>query len=246
MNKEVYKIQNEIFKILQSSGLIDDAKLCGGTALARFWLDHRISYDLDFFMPNGFSPKDFLTKLKSLKIHIKINDILEDDKNKASQIHGFIAHKDGDLKISFIEDAYYDVYPPVIAKMSGISVLTESIEGLYHRKLRTIVGYASSDDDVPVGGRQKARDVFDLSVLSEKHKKISDFIQEVPYTFPEKAFINGLSSMPWHELAHELSEIDSHQDWVKFKSIDTTMNFILEQAGFDVISEDDEWWNPKP
>jgi len=34
-------------------GLMAQIKLCGGTALSRFYLQHRISYDLDFFVPEG-------------------------------------------------------------------------------------------------------------------------------------------------------------------------------------------------
>ena len=36
------------------NALISGYRLCGGTALSRFHLKHRISYDLDFFVPAGF------------------------------------------------------------------------------------------------------------------------------------------------------------------------------------------------
>ncbi len=49
--KALYQLQEDVLERLQTMGdpQFEQAKLCGGTALARCWLDHRVSYDLDFF-----------------------------------------------------------------------------------------------------------------------------------------------------------------------------------------------------
>jgi predicted nucleotidyltransferase component of viral defense system len=69
-NKErLYSLQEAVLAKLQA--ILEDtqfnrAKLCGGTALSRCWLDHRMSYDLDFFLPYGFSASAIATANKGI------------------------------------------------------------------------------------------------------------------------------------------------------------------------------------
>ncbi len=51
--------------LLGKSGLLKDAYLAGGTALA-LQLGHRISVDFDFFTPQDFNPRTFVSELSRL------------------------------------------------------------------------------------------------------------------------------------------------------------------------------------
>lgn len=182
--KELYQLQEDVLGRLQVMGdaQFDQAKLCGGTAMARCWLGHRVSYDLDFFLPEGFDAGKMATALKAAEIGFETIDIV-DDPRKANQLHGYAMHQGQRLRASFIEDAYFNVYPPVKKGFGALRVTTERIAGLYHRKLRTVAGGGSEGDSFE-GGRQKARDLFDLHVLSVAVMPIKPFMASLPYAFP--------------------------------------------------------------
>lgn len=211
---QLYKAQDQVLQRLGALGSaqLAKAKLCGGTALAR--------------------------ALKQGGIQIEIVDLV-DDLKKANQLYGYIALDGADgIKVSFIEDAYFTVYPSVKKSLDGRRIATESIDGLYHRKLRTVAGSASEGEAV-IGGRQTARDLFDLYVLSKAHMPILAFIQTVPYHFPLDAFCNGLVSMPWFDLAEELSQIQASENWNEAKNIEAVQAHLLKEIGCTPLDDFD-------
>ena len=109
-------------------------------------------------------------------------------------------------------------------------IQTEEIPALYHRKLRTVAGNSSKAGSFE-GGRQKARDLFDLYVLSEAFMPIKDFMETLPYAFPSDSFNNGLISMPWFDLMDELKEIVCTKKWNKAKDIDFLQDKLFKQIG---------------
>ncbi|MDP2759915.1 MAG: nucleotidyl transferase AbiEii/AbiGii toxin family protein [Sideroxyarcus sp.] len=220
-------------RLLHCEGMTN-YKLCGGTALARCWLEHRVSYDLDLFFPEGFDARTMSAAIKRAGINLQVTDMVDDPK-KANQLHGYI--DDGELlKVSFVEDAYYDIYPAIIRSLGGVNVATEDIAGLYHRKLRTVSGNGSGD--TVEGGRQKARDVFDLYVLSKTHMPLLEFMDTVPYSFPKIAFFEGLAAMPWFELIDELGEIVCDEQWESGKDVEIVQNGLLMQIGAQIIVDE--------
>ncbi len=68
--KELYILQDKVFKILENY----DFYLTGGTALSRFYLNHRYSDDLDFFVHRK---SDFLNSIKEIIAKLKSSFILE-------------------------------------------------------------------------------------------------------------------------------------------------------------------------
>jgi hypothetical protein len=238
--ESLYLLQNAVLARLQSmaDAQFDEAKLCGGTALARCWLEHRVSFDLDFFLPHGFKASNLATSLKKSGISFDTKDIV-DDPRKANQLHGYVLHEDQRLKVSFVEDAYFAVFPAVQTKLGDLVVRTEEIPGLYHRKLRTVAEGGSEGDSFE-GGRQKARDLFDLHVLSVTFKPLREFMDSLPYAFPSDAFDNGLASMPWFDLLDELTELDCDQKWNAAKDVAFLQNALFGQIGADTILDDHE------
>ena len=68
--KDLYRLQEDVLGRLQVMGdaQFAQAKLCGGTAMSRCWLGHRVSVDLDFFLPEGFDAGRMATKLKTANV----------------------------------------------------------------------------------------------------------------------------------------------------------------------------------
>lgn len=185
-----------------------DLMLCGGTALARAYLHHRISYDLDFFVDGQFGPDRLAVALG--KLGIKLDNVqIESGGRFVHQLVGFSPLGDVRLKVSFIEDSYAGMFPRMPMPFGQVSFMTESIEGLYHRKLRTVSG--SGNSDKPTDGRQAARDLFDLFMLDRMVHKIPVFVQEINQNganFPAKAFVAGLAAMPWINMMDEFAQME--------------------------------------
>ncbi|UOD51462.1 nucleotidyl transferase AbiEii/AbiGii toxin family protein [Orrella daihaiensis] len=239
---DLYALQETVLSRLQSMNdeQFGRAKLCGGTALSRCWLEHRISYDLDFFLPNGFKVMDLAVAIKQAGISFETRDLVQDD-HKANQLHGDVFLEGQRLKVSFIEDAYFELYPSVSKPFGELTVQTEEIPGLYHRKLRTVARHGQGEEpDSFDGGRQKARDLFDLHVLSVKHMPLPGFIESLPYPFPTGSFINGLVSMPWLELIDELEELICAPQWAQAKDVEFLRNSLYAQIGAKTLSDDDD------
>ncbi len=237
--EDIYPLQEAVLVRLQSMNdpQLSVAKLCGGTALSRCWLGHRVSFDLDFFLPEGFKAGELAVAMKKAGIDFRTKDIV-DDLKRANQLHGYISHEGRLLKVSFMEDAYFTLFPAVEKSFGGGLVRTEEIPGLYHRKLRTVAGHGSEGDSFE-GGRQTARDLFDLYVLSQAFKPLVEFIESLPYAFPSAAFSNGLASMPWYDLADELGEIICADEWARAKDVAFLQSALYEQIGAVLVG--DEW-----
>ncbi len=233
-------LQEEVLRQLQGmvSARFDAAKLCGGTALARCWLGHRVSFDLDFFLPEGFRARDLAIDMKKAGIDFATQQIV-DDPRIANQLHGHVRIAGEVLNVSFIEDAYFDVFPAVERAFGALRVSTEAIDGLYHRKLRTVSGSAGEGAQV-VGGRQKARDLFDLFVLATEYRPIQEFMAQLPYAFPQEAFANGLAGMPWFDLIDEFEQIRCDPKWNAAKDVAHVQNFLFAQIGALALPKQDE------
>lgn len=220
--------------------MLGKTKLCGGTALSRFYLQHRISYDLDFFVPDGtgFDAQALADTIgRSVPLHrLEITH----DRIKADQLHFAVDVGSMNLvKISFVEDMYAQTFPAVATPtpVGGLRLVTESVEGLYHRKLRTVVGWAGETATTPAGGRQTARDMFDLCVLSKSVGPIFDFARSLPYQFPMEAFLEGIANMPWFDLVKELDETVASPAWTSVKNVDVLRALISDEIG--MVDEDE-------
>jgi hypothetical protein len=231
MTTSLYLAQDQvlsmIFSNLEPLG-IPNCILAGGTALARFYLHHRISYDLDFFVGTShFSPEDLSIKLGRLGLHIQ-DLVLEEGGHWANQLHGYLNVGKEIVKISFVEDPLYGGMWP---QTSFGEVVTEEINGLYHRKLRTVSGSGQSIQTQ--GGRQTARDLFDLYVLSGAVQPISSFIQSINVqgaNFPVEPFCAKLLGMPWLSLFDEFESLERAQAYADVGWFDEVKPALTRQA----------------
>lgn len=176
------KILIERDKVLNAlAGKIDGLYLAGGTALSLFYFHHRESYDLDFFTKE-FSQSKIesiildLAKTTGRKIELAIARNKKD--NAQIMIYHLRMNKDELLKIDFVEDVYELLKP--IKILDGIPVL--SLEDIYIRKIFAVCGSHKTvnlaEKEVFAGGRQQARDFFDLYFLSTTFMPLSKFAFE--------------------------------------------------------------------
>src|SRR3989338_1475583 len=70
------KNQKDILTIIsKDKSICDNFYLTGGTALAEFYLHHRLSEDLDFFSENEFEPQNVSVFLEKIKKEAKIKKV---------------------------------------------------------------------------------------------------------------------------------------------------------------------------
>lgn len=75
-NNILSKNQQDILSIISKDKLIcDNFYLTGGTALAEFYLQHRLSEDLDFFSENEFEAQSISVFLEKIKKEAKIKKV---------------------------------------------------------------------------------------------------------------------------------------------------------------------------
>ena len=174
-------IIKEISRVLKAlTGKMDGYYLAGGTALSLFYFQHRESYDLDFFSKE-FSKKRIEDIVKNLSADIdkKLSLIGEETKKDRAQVlvYSYKVNEDT-LKIDFVEDAYKLIKPPKI--INGIPALEK--EDIYLRKIFAACGSYAVINEIGnkefKGGRQEAKDFFDLYFLSKTFMPLSKFAVE--------------------------------------------------------------------
>jgi len=175
MDKRIQVIEH-VLKML--SGRLEGFYLAGGTPLSMYYFHHRESYDLDFFT------KEF-SQAKAEKIALILMDILKvkpklvEEQNKKDKarylIYEIQIDEENLLKIDFVEDVFELLKP--LKNVDGIPVL--NIEDIYIRKIYAACGVIERIDltgkEVFKGGRQEAKDHFDLYFLSTTFMPLSEF-----------------------------------------------------------------------
>ena len=230
--EEVFKYQKVVLGML--SGQIEDFYLVGGTALSNFYFHHRESYDLDFFTKE-FSWKRVNEIVKGLeqKTGKKVQTTLEEKAKKFAQRRTcelLLGNKEV-LKIDFVED-FLDVLKP-FEKVNGVNIA--SLDDIYYRKVYAVTGVPGDKDRLgkikTKGGRQEARDLFDLYYLSHTYKRLSLFVQE----FSDQVYVEGLvtwwQSINKRNMQQGIGEIrtDKKLEYVEIdKHLGKEMNLILE------------------
>lgn len=157
---------------------VDDYYLAGGTALSMFYYQHRESIDLDFFTEK-FSQGRVLKIINDFTkdSHWQIELVSEQNKKELIRVAVYMAHidKEKKCKIDFVEDYVQRLSP--LKRVDGINVL--SLEDIYLRKVYAIAGHIPALDDigqkVMLGGRQSAKDFYDLYCLSTVTMPLSEF-----------------------------------------------------------------------
>lgn len=176
---KIIEIRGQALKKLGSK--LGDFYLAGGTALSLFYFQHRESYDLDFFTKD-FSRLKIEEIMSELSRDMGLAIELSGEQNKQGfarmMVYSLKIDDSSSLKIDFVEDVYKLLKP--LKGIDGISIL--AIEDIYLRKILTACGSITTVDSVGrssfTGGRQEAKDFFDLYFLSKTFMPLSSFVKE--------------------------------------------------------------------
>ncbi len=105
MKKNVIRHQQDVLKEL--AGRIDDFYLAGGTALALFYFQHRLSVDLDFFT-RDFNYRRVAEIARYLEgaLEKKVDTLAQNLDGKTARMAVYSVHFSAHdaLKIDFVED----------------------------------------------------------------------------------------------------------------------------------------------
>lgn len=145
--RKLYQIQDKILSVLKP--VLSSFYLTGGTALGRFYLNHRFSEDLDFFINKS---DDFQSLIKSIeKILLSKFSVLRNESVVFEDfVRYYIEDEDTKLKIEFVNDIAYRCGLPKKYQYG----LIDTPLNILTNKLTAIVG------------RDEPKDVFDIYSLA--------------------------------------------------------------------------------
>jgi hypothetical protein len=142
----IYKLQDKVLKIF--AGAFSPFYLTGGTALGRFYLNHRYSDDLDFFVNQDTRYAEQTSKMiKILRTNFRISEeklITFDDYTRV-----WISD-DSELKVEFVNDVAERWQDPVFVG----SVPVDSVSNILANKITALIS------------RDEPKDVFDIVMIS--------------------------------------------------------------------------------
>ncbi len=139
--------QKQLLKAIADSALAQNFYLTGGTALAAFYLQHRLSEDLDFFSadPNAIR----LVRPELEKVALRLNVQLEFSRTFNTFIECFITAPDLErVKLDFAQDTPYRLHPLQVNPSFGIQV--DSALDIATNKLAALFDRAAEKDFVDV------------------------------------------------------------------------------------------------
>jgi predicted nucleotidyltransferase component of viral defense system len=157
MKSILSKNQKDILAIISKEKLIcDNFYLTGGTALAEFYLHHRLSEDLDFFSEKEFNPQSISVFLKKIKNEAKIKKV---EYQQSFNRNLFFIDLIGDEKIK-MEFTYFP-FARIEKKQKIGDLYIDSLLDIAVNKVFTIYQ------------KPRSRDFIDLYFILKKDKELS-------------------------------------------------------------------------
>ena len=212
MKEPIFEYQDAVLQALKNQAV--PFYLAGGTALAKFYFQHRDSYDLDFF-----SQKYSIPKVQEL-VHVietatgknmKLAEKGVQEGFSQYVIYHLIFSENESLKIDFVEDVFPFLNP--LKQVDGIDVL--SLDDIYLRKIYAISGTLPETDQVGaihfLGGREEAKDFYDVYQLSSTHKGLSDFALEYCDDLQREALVRWYRAYNRTEIKIGLMELKTQK-----------------------------------
>jgi len=148
--KKLYQIQNKVFKSLKP--VLAGFYLTGGTALGRYYLNHRFSEDIDFFInaDPGYKDKLFIigNKLNDDFSLLREQTVVYDDFARY-----FVEYEGSLLKVEFVNDVLYRCGQPLDFKYG----LIDTPLNILSNKLTALVS------------RDEPKDIFDIYTLARRY-----------------------------------------------------------------------------
>lgn len=195
--KNLYPIQNGVLNLVKESGT--PFFLTGGTALSRFYYNHRYSDDLDFFVQDDNQYSDYVKRILTL---ITKSEKLLIDKSQTTlgESHSRLIVKDQsesqtELQLDFVNDVanHYGGYldHPEAGKIDGWeNILTNKLTALFRSEPKDMV------DIWMIANNQSFK--WEEIVFAAKSKEVGiepDILNRILKSFP----ISSLDTIKWVE-----------------------------------------------
>lgn len=146
--------QSKLLQILAQSPIAREFYLSGGTALSEYYLQHRLSEDLDFFRDQEFEITSILSVIKSLQSRIGYKTIDIQTSFNRNLLH--LKLPQSTLKLEFTYYPFNQIEPPQF--INGIQV--DSLTDIAANKLFTI------------SQKPRGRDYFDLFAIIQHEPRL--------------------------------------------------------------------------
>ena len=210
--KTIISWQDKVLRIF--SGKADSYCLGGGTALSKFYFNHRQSFDLDFFTER-YSRKEIITLIDFLSRESGRVFEVSKEQSKKDRVRVLVFNARVSprylLKVDFIEDYIRRLKPARL--INGIWVF--SLEDIYLRKVYAVSGTLESLDQIGrrirIGGRQEAKDFYDLYFISHTFMNLSVFARKYCNPAMREALINWFRSYPRLEIKSGILDLKTEK-----------------------------------
>ncbi len=120
-------IQQKTLDEFARSSLVNQFYWTGGTALAMVYLQHRQSYDLDFFSDDAFSVEAVNTFIQGLQKSVSLDYV---EARKIFDRREFFLHNNEELRLEFV---YYE-HPRVGERKERNGISVDSFEDIATNK----------------------------------------------------------------------------------------------------------------
>lgn len=160
--------QKSLLNLLcKDKNIVKHFYLTGGTALAEYYLSHRLSEDLDFFAENEFEPQDISFVLKKIQDKVGITNIKYQQSFNRNLF--FLELKDDTIKTEFT----YFPFTRIEIKNKVGDLYIESLIDIAVNKIFTIYQ------------KPRSRDFIDLYFILQKEKSwtIAELIKKTQVKF---------------------------------------------------------------
>lgn len=181
-----------VIDLLVVEDLLKDFYLAGGTALA-IQAGHRLSEDLDFFSPTGFSSDALghsLGQIGDFRVSLK------DGKTLTGLLNG--------VKISFFEYPYPILFP--LGRYRRISLASPEEIGLMNM--------------TAIAGRGAKKDFYDLYLICHRYMSLQNLLEKYPEKFKGNGRYHMLRSLSFFDDAERDPEpvlLDKSLRWGAIK-----------------------------
>lgn len=177
--EQLYKLQDDVLHLVfkEPYGFY----LTGGTALSRFYFNHRYSDDLDFFHSDiAVFPNVFRLVFQTLRGQWPQLSLQIDERDfKRLWIH----FNEGELKIDFVADRVPRIGIPIVKG----SVLVDTVRNILSNKICAILGRDEEKDIADLVWISINREFYWPEILAEAQKKEN---------FKKEEFLYRLSTFP--------------------------------------------------
>lgn len=157
--------QQDVLSALGDESLIRDSfYLTGGTALAEYYLHHRLSEDLDFFTEQEVDSPSIFSVLKKIQKQVRILSI--DYQQSFNRNLFFLQMKDDVIKTEFT----YFPFPRIEPSVAKKSISIDSLLDIAVNKLFTIYQKPRSRDFIDLYCILKKQPSWTIASLTKKAK----------------------------------------------------------------------------